>query len=66
MTTAKKVDRAAAKKGSGQDGVSKAAGSATGSGSFSASAAKQENQGSISETASEKTGRSRPRHKANR
>jgi hypothetical protein len=64
MTTAKKADKAAAQKGSGQAGTSNVCGTAAGPGSSSATATQQENQRSIGGTGSAKTDRNRPGHKA--
>jgi hypothetical protein len=64
MTTAKKADRRAAEKGSGQGGASNAGGTATGPGSSSAgSAARKGNQRAIGGTGSAKADRGRPGHK---
>jgi hypothetical protein len=65
MTTAKKADRRAAEKGSGQGGISNAEGTATGPGSTPASASKKDNQRSIGGTGSAKAAKSRPGHNAN-
>jgi hypothetical protein len=65
MTTAKKANKAAAEKGSGQGGTSNAGGTATGPGSSSTGAAKQDNQRSTGGAGSTKTDRNRPGHKSN-
>ena len=65
MTTAKSADKRAAKQGSGQGGISNAAGTETGPGSSAESRSKKDNIRSIAGAGSPKTARNRPGHKAN-
>jgi hypothetical protein len=63
MTTAKKADRRAAEKGSGQGGTSNAGGTSTGPGSSSGSGTRKDNQGASAGAASKKAATGRPGHK---
>jgi hypothetical protein len=63
MTGSKNADRRAEEKGSGKQGVSNEAGTATGPGSSSASTSKSQNQRDIAGSGSAKAQASRPGHK---
>lgn len=63
MTTAKKADRQAEEKGSGQGTTSNEGGTAAGPGSSSATGSRQDNQRNIQGT--DRPAPGRPGHKAN-
>ena len=65
MTTAKKADRRAAEKGSGQGDVSNEAGPAAGTGRLAENEPRHDNQRDIAGTGSAKSDGGRPGHKAN-
>jgi len=65
MTTAKKADRRAAEKGSGQGSASNAGGPTEGTGRMAENEPRHDNQRNIGGTGSGKADSSRPGHKAN-